>query len=221
MSAARGSLGRLLTVVTFMGVAGAARAGEPADRGISLSAWAGAALDRSVTEIDGGRPLHDAVPVVGATGVGNIERLAIGGAVDATPGSAGDGRLTLSALVGYLPRVGATRLQLLAEAGGHRFSDVGGSQVARQIGPDTWLPFAGVRLGAARTVPEHGFFELGLWMFGRYDIGHKTVTTVTSFMWEEWRTDYRVGGFMAGLAFQVGLRLESPHPWNQGMEESL
>ena len=36
---------------------------------------------------------------------------------------------------------------------------------------------------------------------------------------EDTRTDYRVGGFMAGLALHVGLRLESPHPWNQGMVE--
>jgi hypothetical protein len=158
------------------------------------------------------------VPVVGATGLGNIERLAIGGAVDATPGSGGDGRLTLSALLGFQPQVGTTRLQLLAEAGGHRFSNVGGSQLGRSTGPDAWLPFAGVRLGAARTVPEHGFVELGCWLFGRYDLGHKTVTTVTTFMGEGPGADYRVGGFMVGLAFEVGLRLESPHPWNQGVE---
>jgi hypothetical protein len=38
---------------------------------------------------------------------------------------------------------------------------------------------------------------------------------------EEARADYRVGGFMAGMALQVGLRLEGPHPWNQGVQEEM
>jgi hypothetical protein len=115
-----------------------------------------------------------------------------------------------------LARFGRTRLQLLGEGGNHRFSDVGGTVSARQLGGDTWLPFAGVRLSAARTFPAHGLLEVGLSLFARHDIGQKTVTSVGGFVGEETRTDYRVGGDMAGLALQVGLRLDSPHPWNQG-----
>jgi hypothetical protein len=71
-------------------------------------------------------------------------------------------------------------------------------------------------VSAARTVPAHGLLEVGLSLFARHDIGQKTVTSVGGVMGEETRTDYRVGGYMAGLALQVGLRLDSPHPWNQG-----
>jgi hypothetical protein len=122
----------------------------------------------------------------------------------------------MSALVGWQPQLGETRIQLLGEAGSHRLSEVDGDRYARQLGPDPWLPYAGVRLGAMRTFPAHGVFEIGLWLFGRYDVGRRTLTYVSGFF-EETRTDYRVGGFMGGLAFQVGLRLEGPHPWKEAL----
>jgi hypothetical protein len=212
----------LFAVVAVFGVAGASHAvvaAEPAERGLSLSAWAGAALDRSVTSMEGRRPVNETAPILGASGLGNIERFAIGGTVDTTPGMFGNARLSLGALVGYQQQVGRTRLHLLAEAGGHRFSEVGGTALGRQLGPDTWLPFAGVRLGAARTVPARGFSEIGFWLFGRHDLGQATATYASDVLGAETRTDYRLGGFMAGLALHVGLRLESPHPWNQGVRE--
>ena len=45
-------------VLSLLAAATPARAGEPADRGISMSAWAGAAVDRSVSAAESGRPLH-------------------------------------------------------------------------------------------------------------------------------------------------------------------
>jgi hypothetical protein len=219
MSATRRSCSGLLAgiVLVVTGIAAVARAGESADRGISLSAWAGGAVDRGVTT-SGGSAVHPATLVVGVTGVGNIERVAIGGAVDVKPTVFGDGRLSLSALLGYHQQMGRNRVQLLGEAGERRYSDVGGSPMARQAGPDPWLPFVGARLGLVRTVPAHGFVEVGVWLFARYDLHRTTVTSVSTFF-EGTRTDYRVGGAMAGLALQAGLRLDSPHPWNQGVEE--
>jgi hypothetical protein len=222
MSAARGPYARLLLLVTMIGVAGwhaGARAGESADRGISLAASVGGALDRSVTATNSGDRVNETAPIFGGMGVGNIERVAIGGAIDATPGVLGNGRLSLGALLGYQQQFGRSRLHLLGEAGGHRFSQVGGTLLGRQLGPDKWLPYAGARLGIARTVPAHGFIEIGAWLFGRYDLGQTMVTNVSSSLGEETRTDYRLGGFMTGVALQIGIRLESPHPWNQGVVE--
>jgi hypothetical protein len=224
LPAARGSCRRLfaiaaVAVITLGGGARSARAGEPADRGLSLSAAVGGALDRSVTAVDSGRRLNETAPVIGATGVGNIERFAIGGAVDTTPGALGNGRLSLGALLGYQQQVRGTRFTVLAEAGGHRFSDVGGTAFGRQMGQDTWLPFGGLRLGAARTVPAHGFVEVGAALFARADLEQTTVTHFSSVFDTETQTDYRLGGFMAGLTLQAGLRLEAPHPWNQGVAE--
>ncbi len=141
---------------------------SPPIRGISLGR-VGGALDRSVAAADSGHQVNEAAPVIGATGLGNIERLAIGGAVDATPGAFGNARLSLGALLGYQQQVGRTRFIALGEAGEHRFSDVGGTMFATQLGQDAWLPYAGLRFGAARTIPDHGFVELGVWLFARHE----------------------------------------------------
>ena len=220
MSPARGPHRRLFVAAAIIGIAGtagAARAGEPADRGISLSAWAGGALDRSVTVRDG-QPVDLEALVAGLSGVGNIERIAVGGAVDARPGVGGEGRLSVSALLGYQQQIGRDRLQLLGEVGGRRFSGMGGDPTTRQVGPDPWLPFVGIRMGSARMVPAHGLLEVGGWVFARYDLKRTTVMRTSDILADTGSTTYEVGGFMAGLAFQVGLRLESPHPWNQGVE---
>jgi hypothetical protein len=217
MSAARGSAAGLLIAIAFTGLAGEARANEPADRGISLSAWAGGALDRSVMTADG-RPVHMEALVAGLTGVGNIERVAIGGAVDVRPNVLGEGRLALSAMLGYQQQIGRRRVLVLGEAGGRRFA-VAAGEFEHQVGPEPWLPFVGVRLGSARMVPPRGFVELGSWLFARFDLERANVTTAGDMFGAETRTEYRVGGFMAGLALQLGLRLEAPHPWNQGVVE--
>ena len=118
---------RVLVVSGMAAVALPARADEPADRGISMSAWAGAAVDRSVVAADTGRPLHDGAPLIGATALGNVRWVALGGTVDATPGTNGDGRLSIGVLLGVQPEVDRIRIQVLGEAGRHRFSDVGGT----------------------------------------------------------------------------------------------
>ena len=150
-----------LVVVGLLAVTAPARAGEPADRGISMSGWAGAAVDRSVAAADSGRPLHDGAPLIGVTALGNIRSVALGGALDTTPASTATAGCRSPVLLGFQPEVEGTRLQFLGEAGRHRFSNVGGSMFAHQLGPDTWLPYLGVRLGVARTVPAHGLFEVG------------------------------------------------------------
>ncbi len=180
-----------MVVAAALAPAAAARAGEPADRGASFTVWAGAAAERGVAVIGDGRPVRDTAPMFGLTGLGNLERFAIGGAVDGTPGAMGNGRLSLSGLAGYQPELEGTRVLLLAEGGRHRFSEV----------DDSWRPFVGVRVGMARTMPRHGPFELGLWGFARHDLGRDSL--------------------LAGIAFHAGLRIESAHPWKELAPESV
>lgn len=185
---------------------------DSADRGISVSAWASEALDFSVTTIGGDHAMRDTTPILGVTGLGNIGRVAIGAAADGTPSIDGGRRLSMSALFGYQPRSRDSRLQALGEVGGRLFSDVGGSSTARQLGSDTWLPFAGVRLGATGAPSDRSRFELGLWIFCRHELGHAVVTSMSGVAGNETRTDYRLGGFTAGFAFQMGARFDrSPH----------
>lgn len=190
------------------------RAEEASANGLSVNAWAGAAVDRSVTHVDGGQALHDAAALIGVTALGNVGALAFGAAFDGMPGLFGDGRFALAGLGGWQPKMGRLRLQILGEAGAHRFTDVGANFFAYQVGGATWLPYGGLRVGAARTLGQRGYFDAGAWLFARYDLGRETVTAVDpGFLGSPGTTtDYHVGGFMIGLAIQVGLRFETPRP---------
>ena len=129
----------------------------------------------------------------------------MGGTVDTTPSINGDGRMSIAPLLGFQPEVEGMRFQLLGEAGRHRFSDVGGGVFGHQLGPDTWLPYLGVRLGVARTVPAHGLFELGAWLFGRdrHPRGDRDERERLSWARRPGPT-IGIGGWMWGLALRSG-----------------
>jgi hypothetical protein len=215
MTAAKWNVSGLLVVgsaLMFPSLASADQDDVARDKGISLSAWAGGAMDRSVTNVSGGAPLHPTAALVGITAVANVGELAVGAALDGFSGLFGEGRMAIAALGGWQPRDGRLRLQILGEVGAHRFSDVGGSLFAEQMGGPTWLPYGGVRVGTAWTFGERGHVEVGTNLFARYDLGSSTVTTIDSgFLGSpSTRTDYNVGGFMAGLGIQVGVRFQTP-----------
>jgi hypothetical protein len=199
----------LLVAAGAVAAAGPARADDEARSGISLGAWAGAAMDRAVARADDGTPLHDRQQIAGVTALANMEGVTLGGALDGTPGILGNGQLWVGGLAGWRNALGAVRVVLLGEAGEHRFSDVGGTMLGHQLGDDVWLPYAGARLGLAWTIPDRGHLELGLWTLARYDARSETVTYVSSLLGDGERTDYRVGGYMVGLAVQVGARFEA------------
>jgi hypothetical protein len=202
----------LLVVIALASLAlpTAALAEEPADLGISLSAWVGQAIDQSITIVGDRDARNGTTSVLGVTGLGNIGPLALGAAADGTPGLGLDGWLALSALLGVQSRVGGARLHLLGEVGSHLFSGMGAERFERQLGSDRWLRFVGLRLGAAQTMADHSRFELGMWLFSRYDLAQATMSTVGGSGGDDARTDYRVGGFTTGIAFQVGVRFERP-----------
>ncbi len=181
------------------------------DKGISVSAWAGSAVDRSVTYASDGAPLHPAALLIGVTALANVGELAVGAALDSFSGLFGEGRLAIGGLGGWQPKlIGRLRLQVLGEAGAHRFTGVGDGLFAQQVGGPTWLPYGGVRVGAALAFASH--VDVGWGLFARYDVGSNTVTTIDSgFLGSpSTRVDYNVGGFMVGLAIQVGVRFETP-----------
>jgi hypothetical protein len=202
----------LLVAAGALSAARRARADDEPPSGISLGAWAGAAMDRAVARAGDGTPLHDRQQLAGVTALGNMEGVTLGGSLDGTPGILGNGQLWVGGLAGWRSALGAVRMVLLGEAGEHRFSDVGGTMLGHQVGDDVWLPYAGARLGVAWTIPEQSHFELGLWTLARYDARSQTVTYTSSLAGDGERTDYRVGGYMVGLAFQVGARFEARPP---------
>jgi hypothetical protein len=181
-----------------------ARAGDAPGFGISLDGYAAPTWDHTVTNQQTGDPARVSRGALGLATLLNVDEFALGGVVDGVPGIFGEGRLTVGGMVGWQPRLGSYRYQLLGELGQERFSDVGAMLVvARPMVGETWLPYVGARLGMTETFSREGHFVLGAWVFVRRDLAEANVSSAQS--------DYVVGGYAAGVAFRVGMRFEQAH----------
>jgi hypothetical protein len=205
-------------------VAPAARAADDPQFGFSLDAFGAPTWDRSVTNRQTSEPRGASRTMVGVATVLNFEDWALGGVVDGMPGAMGDGRLSLGALAGWQPRVGSHRYQVLGELGAERFSDVGGTLLAPPGARETWLDYAGVRLGMSETFGDGGPFELGAWLFVRRDLGQADVSGTSSSLFggaEESTASYRLGGYSAGLGLRLGVRFDQKRRAAEMTEVSL
>jgi hypothetical protein len=203
----------VLATVTLAAPAARAAADTPLF-GFSLDAFAAPTLDRSITDQQTGRAYQATRGMVGVATLLNWDQFTLGGVVDGMPGIFGDGRVSMGALAGWQPRVGGHRYQLLGEMGQERFSDVGGNLLSTPSMKETWLGYVGARLGLSETFAVDGPFELGAWLFFRKDVGDATVSNTTgNFLGgEESVTQYRLGGYSAGVALRVGLRFDQRRP---------
>jgi hypothetical protein len=190
--------------------ASVARAEEAPLFGLSVEAHAAPVMDRSVIDLETGRARGGSRPLFGLSTVLNWDGLALGAVLDGMPGIFGDGRMAVGALGGWQPRIGSQLYQLLAEIGQERFSDVGGNLLSTPSTKETWLPYVGARLGMTQTFGRNNPFELGAWLFFRRNIGEATVANTSGdwFGGEDTITEYRVGGYSAGLALRLGVRFD-------------
>jgi hypothetical protein len=179
----------------------------------SVDAYAAPTVDRSVTNLQTDKPYQPTRSIIGLATVLDFDGLVLGGVADGMPGIFGDGRLSLGGLVGWQPRSGSHRYQMIGELGSERFSGVGGTLFATPSAGTTWLEYAGLRLGMSETFGNDGPFELGAWLFVRKDLGQADVSNVSGgpFGGDQTTTPYRLGGYSAGVALRVGVRLEQKH----------
>ncbi len=201
----------------------AARAEDAPLFGFSLDAFAAPAVDRSITDQQTGQTRQGSRGLVGLATLLNWEGFALGGVIDGMPEIFGDGRLSMGALAGWQPRVGTHRYQLLGEMGQERFSDVGGNLLSTPSTKETWLGYVGARLGLSETFGSDGPFELGAWLFFRKDVGDATVSnTAGNFLGggDDTVTQYRLGGYSAGVALRVGVRFDQKRASNQSTVEA-
>lgn len=209
-----------LMTLTLAAPAGA-RAEDAPLFGLSVDAYAAPTLDRSITEQQTGLPRQGARGMVGLATLLNWDQLALGGVIDGMPAIFGDGRLSMGALAGWQPRVGTHCYQLLGELGQERFSDVGGTLLSTPSTPETWLRYVGARLGLSETFGSDGPLELGAWLFFRKDLGDATVSNTSgNFLGgDDTTTQYRLGGYSAGVALRVGVRFDQKRAANDSTGE--
>jgi hypothetical protein len=208
-----------LTAVTL--AAPAAHADESPLFGFSVDAYAAPTWDHSIKEQQTGELRQGSRGMVGLATLLNWDGLALGGVVDGMPGIFGDGRVSAGALLGWQPQSGTHRYQLLAEIGQERFSQVGGTLLGTPSTPETWLGYFGARLGMSETFGSDGPFELGAWLFVRKDVDEAMVTSTTgNFLGgDDTTTQYRLGGYSAGVALRVGVRFDQKRPPHESTVE--
>jgi hypothetical protein len=191
----------------------AARAADAPLFGLSVDGYVAPTWDRSVTDMQSGKPYQPSRSAVGLATLLNWDELVLGGVVDGMPGILGNGRLSMGGVFGWQPRSGSERYQLLGEMGEERFSDAGGNLLSTPSVDETTLGYVGARLGVTHTFGGGGPFELGVWAFVRKDIGEATVTNVSgNFGGEDTITQYRIGGYSGGVSLRIGLRFDQKRP---------
>jgi hypothetical protein len=201
-------------LATVMLASPSVRAADDPLFGFSVDAYAAPTWDRSIINEETRQPRAASRGTIGLATLLSYDTLALGAIVDGMPSIMGDGRVALGGLAGWQPRIGSHRYQLLGELGAERFSDVGGTLLSAPSARETWLDYAGVRVGVSETFGVEGPFELGAWLFVRKDLGQADVSSTSGnfLTGEETTTSYRLGGYSGGVALRVGVRFDQKPP---------
>jgi hypothetical protein len=148
----------------------------------------------------------------------NAGDLAFGGGLAWAPGILGNGRLLLSARLGWQPTWRRTRIQLLGEGGMHRFDTVGGDLFKSASPAVVTLPYVGAQIGMTRTFADRGRLEYGVSLHLRQDLDQQIVVSSDGgFLGSPPTvTIYRVGGTMLGATLAIGFRAQVSHPLPAG-----
>jgi hypothetical protein len=195
------------------GLAGTARAEEGVEKAVSVAVGYGGEQNDTVRVAGGGSTAGGDGGLLGFTGLLSVGPVAFGGSVELSSSVNGIGNSTKGALAGVrLPVSPRLRLMVLGEAGARRFSDNADFIFVDTVSPsEITLPYVGGRVGLTWLVLKH--MDLGVMAFARTDLGKETmVVTSEAFLGPATSTTQEVGGFAAGIVFQVGFRFDTTRP---------
>jgi hypothetical protein len=182
--------------------------GPGASWSLTLGVWAGASrydvlgLQHGlgeVTEADGEALLDGSYDVVGGMGLLRLGWLELGALYEGTLLDGDAASEVVTPVAGFAVDLGDRfRLDVLAEAGGHRLTS----------GVDTvWLPYVGVRPGISYRLPVSQVrLVMSLRPFARWDLVKKEMAVQTQ-SGPEPRTYYEVGGSTFGVVGGLGIEL--------------
>jgi hypothetical protein len=133
--------------------------------------------------------------------LGGLELGAIG---DVTFGHDSASQSALGALIGFAGTAAGMKIDVLAEAGGHRYGDfTKNPDVVTASSSSEWLFYVGLRPGV--TFQLGGPVSLGLWAFVRWDVTseHVPVTVGNAAS----AGSYKLGGTTIGATLRLGFSL--------------
>jgi hypothetical protein len=150
---------------------------------------------------------ESSLQIAGGTVLLDLGGLEFGAILDQTFGD-GVTQLAVGGLVGF--RIGdKLRLDLLGEAGGHRFGDITeDTAVVTESTGDEWLFYVGLRPGLAYrfdVAPGLGLL-VGVWGFVRWDVTDQSVPVTVSGVPGS-QGDVELGGTSIGATLRFGIEL--------------
>lgn len=141
--------------------------------------------------------------IAGADILFNLMWLEFGAVADHSWASGKASQTAVGALLGPRLDAGPVRLDLLGEAGAHRFGNLGSETNGNK---DEWFGYVGLRPGAAfRFAPpgEPGVI-LGVWTFVRWDLSSKRVPVTAANAGNATAGSLKLGGSTIGATLRLG-----------------
>lgn len=149
--------------------------------------------------------LYDSsLQLAGADVLLNLNGLELGAIADITFGNDSATQTAIGALAGAAISLGAMKLDLLAEAGGHRFGNFAKNRdVVTASSSSEWLFYVGLRPGI--SVKLGGPLSIGLWAFVRWDVDTQNVPVTVGSAGSA--GSYKLGGTTVGATVRLGFAL--------------
>ena len=134
----------------------------------------------------------------------NLGGLELGAIADATFGNHTASQTAIGGLAGFGLGLGSAKLDLLGEAGGHRFGNFASHpEIVTASSSDEWLFYVGLRPGISFKFA--GPLTVGLWAFVRWDVTSQTVPVTVGSAGNA--GNYKLGGTTIGATLRVGFDL--------------
>jgi hypothetical protein len=144
------------------------------------------------------------IQLAGADVLLNLGGLELGAIVDATFGSNTASQTALGALAGLALAPGPVKVDLLAEAGGHRYGNFAKNpDIVTTSSSSQWLAYVGLRPGI--TFKLSGPLSLGVWGFVRWDVNSQNVPVTVGSAGSS--GSYKLGGTTVGATVRLGFDL--------------
>jgi hypothetical protein len=150
----------------------------------------------------------NSLQIAGGTVLFNLGGLQLGAIVDSTFKDNAASQTAVGGLLGFRLDLGALRIDLLGEAGGHRFGNfLEDRSVLSARDEDVWLAYVGLRPGVSFRLGTSPIV-LGVWAFARWDLTDKDVPiTVRGADDAADEGTLGLGGTTLGAALRLGFEL--------------
>jgi hypothetical protein len=151
------------------------------------------------------RLFKDSLQNAGGDVLLNLGTFEFGAIADVTFAQHSANQSAIGALAGMKLPLGPVRLDLLGEAGGHRYGNIGSNPSIVKSGSDQWFAYLGLRPGVAFKfgAPDAPGFLLGLWGFARWDLTTKNAAVTVSGATDQ-PGKVKLGGVSIGATVRAG-----------------